>query len=379
MLRYQIHETYFDPMLTCFQCFLVIIVDRLASLYLKMANSSISTCLSSSYKVEVNLKFSDDLDTDNVIGTIIDLNILNQFGGVATLYQGYTNAKIELRLTVLVCDVKSLKCEGVEMCDSNPKLNLNFINHPIVDESSKIFKRLILTATQSFENMDETPGKLKSLSLKLVLSFEASSQQVLKQKLVHGFHEFLFQHSRSDSETDSETDSESESDSNSEPCEEIKVVCGDKKIFFDKKVLCSISDVFQTIFENPNNIESQSGTVHLEDIRPETVESFKRLLHDDTVQESDLNVGALLLADRYNVQPIAHLCLDHLKTNVTKENFPEIVKASDLINDKDLQEAAINFARKNIGLLEDDPEVKKFIRANKDCFITVFEEIMFKK
>ena len=334
--------------------------------------------MSSSYKVEANLKFSEDLDTDSIIGTIIDLNILNQFGGVAMLFQSYTNAKMDLRLTVLVCGVKSLKCEGVEFCDSNPKLNLNFINHPTIDESSKIFKGLILTATQSFENMDKTPGKLKSLSLKLVISFEASSQQVLKQKLVHGFHEFLFQHSSSDSDSDSETDSESESDSK-EPHEEIKVVCGDKTIFFDKKVLCGISDVFQTMFENPNNIESQSGTVHLEDIQPETVESFKRLLHDDTVQESDLNVATLLLADQYNVQPIAHLCLDHLKTNVTKDNFPEIVKASDLINDKELQEAAINFARKNIGLLEDDPEVKKFIRANKDCFITVFEEIMFKK
>ena len=84
-------------------------------------------------------------------------------------------------------------------------------------------------------------------------------------------------------------------------------------------------------------------------------------------------------ADLYNIQPIVKLCIDHLKSNITKDNFPEIMKASDLINDEGLLCAAVDFDSKNIGTFENDPDVKKFIRTNQDSFIKVFEEMMFKK
>ena len=49
------------------------------------------------------------------------------------------------------------------------------------------------------------------------------------------------------------------------------------------------------------------------------------------------------------------------------------------ISDKGLLCACVNFATKNIGTFENDPDVKNFIRANQDSFIKVFEEMMFKK
>ena len=133
------------------------------------------------------------------------------------------------------------------------------------------------------------------------------------------------------------------------------------------------------MFENPNNIECQNGSVTLEDVDTNTIVAFKKFLTNHQIKEEEFNVSMLLFADRYNIQTIVELCLNNLKINMTKENFPEIVKASDMISDKGLLQAAINFAKQNMGTFEDDPNVKKFMRANQDLFINFFEEMMFKK
>ena len=112
---------------------------------------------------------------------------------------------------------------------------------------------------------------------------------------------------------------------------EVRVICGSEIIMFDKDLLCSVSDVFRTMLDNPNNVECQSGSINIEEVDPKTILSFKRLLQKHYIDIKDLNVATLLFADRYNVQPIVRLCIDHLKFNITKDNFPEIVRASDLV------------------------------------------------
>ena len=131
------------------------------------------------------------------------------------------------------------------------------------------------------------------------------------------------------------------------------------------------------MFENPNNAESQNGAVCLEGIDSDTIKGFERLLNCHIIKEKDLNVDMLLFADRYNIQPIVHLCLKHLKRNISKENFVEIAKASDLINNMDLLHAVANFISKNIGTFEDDPHVRSFM--SSECFSKILETMMFKK
>ena len=216
------------------------------------------------------------------------------------------------------------------------------------------------------------PEKLKSVSVTFQVSFEATHGHIQKQALIQGFsavHKFLIQ----------KANGVAEEGNYASTSKEVKVICGGETILIDKDLLCSVSDVFRTMFDNPNNVEYLSGSINIEEVDPNTIISFKNLLQKHHVNNEDLNVATLLFADRYNVQPIVRLCIDHLKFNITKNNFPEIVKASDLINDKGLLCAAVDFAFKNIGTFEDDPDVKKFIRTNQDSFIKVFEEMMFKK
>ena len=199
------------------------------------------------------------------------------------------------------------------------------------------------------------------------------TEATLKQTLIHGFSGINQQFKKA-------TLGKNKTSPNApKPTEEINIVCGDQSTMFNKALICSISDVFKTMFQNPDNAEFQNGTVRMEEIDPSTIKAFERFLNCHIIKEEDLNVGMLLFADRYNIQPIVQLCLKHLRKNVTKENFVEIAKASDLINDKDLLQASVTFAIKNIGTFDDDPEVRQFMRSNPACFAKVFENMMFKK
>ena len=165
---------------------------------------------------------------------------------------------------------------------------------------------------------------------------------------------------------------------NSELSEDFELKSNDKKVTFDKELLCQVSDVFKRMIENPMTSESQEGCINLNGISIQTIESFKKILTKNTIDCKDLNVEMLVFADRYNIQPLVKFCQNHLKNSVTKENFMDIVKAADVINDKDLMQAAAKFASLNIGKFDKDPEIKNFIKTNPECFANIWELMMFK-
>ena len=237
-----------------------------------------------------------------------------------------------------------------------------------LDEScAKISRRNFRGVPQASLFLDLTLGqpydekKLKSVVGNIKISFEASKGRILKQTLINAFSTINKRYSSPQSE-------------------KVRMICNDTTVSFDKKVLCSISDVFKTMFENPNNIESQNGAVCLEEVDPSTVEALQRLLCDHhTLREEDLNISMLLFADRYNIKPIFELCSNHLMKNMKRENFVEIAKVADMINASTLFKAVAEFICKNIGTFEDDPEIRNFMRSNPECFAKVLEIMMFRK
>ena len=90
------------------------------------------------------------------------------------------------------------------------------------------------------------------------------------------------------------------------------------------------------------------------------------------VDTKDLSVDVLMFADKYNIQPLVKLCLDHLQKNVSKENFMDIVKAADVMKDQDLLEAAAKFAYLNVGKFQMDSEAQDFVMANSHCFANIW-------
>ena len=141
---------------------------------------------------------------------------------------------------------------------------------------------------------------------------------------------------------------------------------------------CKISDIFQTMLENPKTLESQNNCIELKNISSETIKAFKNIMTKDTINPQDLKVELLVFADRYNIQPLVRFCKDNLKNNICKDNFMDIVKAADVIADKDLLQSTAKFAALNIGTFEKDQEIMNFIKSNPECFAKVWELMMFK-
>ena len=326
------------------------------------------------FEVKINLTGLDIQYVDDKLHIRQKVNVLNYFHGDFHIRDADCTVNDRKCIAFYIRNVDNIIGNILkasldpkwEFEDEQPQMQMN-------DKKSKFDEgfetALLLKRLRRKQNSSE---KLKSISITIQVSFEARPEHIQKQTLIQGFsavHKFFLQKGNG-------VVTEGNYASTSK---EVKVLCGNETILFDKDLLCSVSDVFRTMFDNPNNVEYQSGSINIEEVDPNTIISFKNLLQHHHVNKEDLNVATLLFADRYNVQPIVRLCIDHLKFNITKDNFPEIVRASDLINDKGLLCAAVDFASKNIGTFEDDPDVKKFIRTNQDSFIKVFEEMMFKK
>lgn len=200
--------------------------------------------------------------------------------------------------------------------------------------------------------------KITKVSGTFTITVEAGNGYMLKERFIRQINPFVtIEHSK----------------------EDIQIKCDDgETITFDKHLLCLISDVFRTMLENPNTLESQGNIVILKGVTSATIKTFKDILKNSVIKEDNLSVEMLLFADMYNVQPLVKLCQEHLRTRISRENFMDIVKAADVTNDKELLKAAAKFATSNVGTFDQDQEIKDFIKNNAQCFASVWELMMFK-
>ena len=343
-----------------------------------------TSCSSTKHEVEIEFKCTK-LD-EHYRGT--NLNVKKTFH-ILDFYHGIlmiTDKKIDesQRCLLILCYIANVDNTTATLYEfSAPEMDPNLRlgeSHELHEAKAKLHH------FESGENVEEdavcthftyttdssNTAKLRNISGIIEISFEACPGQIKKQSLIQGFSNLNQNYIKTYIQKVPKK-------GNPNSSENVKLICGDVTEVFDKTILCSISDVFDAMFSNPNNMECKNGAVYLEEVDPITIQGFSRLLTSNLVKEEDLNVSMLLFADRYNIQPIFQLCLDHLKKNMTLENFPEIAKASDLITNNSLLQAAAEFASKNLGKFDDNPDVKNFIRANPECFAKVFENMIFKK
>ena len=335
-----------------------------------------TSCSSTKHEVTIEFKCTklDERYRGSDLALKTHIQILNFYHGVLMI----TDRKINewrrcLQIVCYIADVDyitgSIQLSAPEMVLYPQDYQLLADKATIKDfESQENEEKDVLLMTVEYR----LRTKLRNLSGIMKISFEACPGQIKKQSLIQGFSNLNQNYIKTYIEKVPKNFKLKSS-------ETVKLICGEATQVFDKTILCSISDVFDAMFSNPNNMECKNGAVYLEEVDPITIQGFSRLLTSNLVKEEDLNVSMLLFADRYNIQPIFQLCLDHLKKNMTLENFPEIAKASDLITNNSLLQAAAEFASKNLGKFDDNPDVKNFIRANPECFAKVFENMIFKK
>ena len=165
--------------------------------------------------------------------------------------------------------------------------------------------------------------------------------------------------------------------------EDFTISCQDQLFHFNRLYLSTISPVFERMQKEPLGNEHDFVKIdHPEKFwcQPETIQSFKNVIYNDSVDEEDLTPQLLMFCDYYDIKPIFKLCYNHIIQTFSKENYLERIKICYLLNDNQvLLTRAATFIKENFGKLEKSPEVMEFMKNNPECWIKIMELMMFPK
>ena len=165
--------------------------------------------------------------------------------------------------------------------------------------------------------------------------------------------------------------------------EDFTISCQDQLFHFNRLYLSTISPVFERMQKEPLGNEHDFVKIdHPEKFwcQPETIQSFKNVIYNDSVDEEDLTPQLLMFCDYYDIKPIFKLCYAHIIQTFSKENYLERIKICYLLEDKQvLLTRAATFIKENFGKLDKSPEVMEFMKNNPECWIKIMELMMFPK
>ena len=157
--------------------------------------------------------------------------------------------------------------------------------------------------------------------------------------------------------------------------EDFHIKCNGETIGFNKAMLQSVSDVFQTMFKRDSNKEVMEDCVELEDFSVKTITAFKSSILEGDVESPTIEL--MMFAHKYNVKPLLQYCERHVGENVNKGNIFKVIKAAYFIDSDNLMNKAVNFLVKNAKTLKDTEDWKMFKEAHPDCFIKMKDLLMF--
>ena len=162
--------------------------------------------------------------------------------------------------------------------------------------------------------------------------------------------------------------------------DKIKIISEGQSFTFDKMLLCTYSDVFKTMLENPNNKEALDCTIEIEDFSAKVINTFHRILFtsENTVKKEDFSVKLMMFAHKYNIKPLFNICRNNLMDSISMDNIYDTIKAAYFIDDDDLMLSASRFVTNNKGqFAHDNDEWSEFQKLHPQCFVRIMNLIMF--
>ena len=159
--------------------------------------------------------------------------------------------------------------------------------------------------------------------------------------------------------------------------EDFHIKCNGETLAFNKAMLQSVSDVFQTMFKRDTNKEVTEDCMEIEDFSVETIKDFKSAILKG--EASCPTVELMMFAHKYNVKPLVQYCERHIGEDVYSGNIFEVIKAAYFLDSDNLLNKAVEYLVKNARRLNDNEDWKVFKKAHPDCFIKMMDLIMFSK
>ena len=160
--------------------------------------------------------------------------------------------------------------------------------------------------------------------------------------------------------------------------EDFTVICQDQNFKFHKNYLSTISPVFKTMI-NDSYIESENGTVKIEDTEPEIIQAFKNVLYHDSIYDEDLTPQLLMFAKQYLIEPLMHMFRNNLVNNLSNENVVDAIKVAYWNEDEELLKCGVKYVVQNLGTFEDNPDYDDFLKAHPDFSVKIMKMMMCKK
>lgn len=112
-----------------------------------------------------------------------------------------------------------------------------------------------------------------------------------------------------------------------------------------KSVLCARSPVFCAMFESDTK-EARTGIVHIQDIRPDTLEQMLFFMYKDSLGDNmswEMAAGLYYAADKYRIQALKDRCVSVLIEKLSVANVCEALLLADTHQDEVLMQAVKDF------------------------------------
>ncbi|KAG5681558.1 putative RCC1 and BTB domain-containing protein 2 [Polypedilum vanderplanki] len=113
------------------------------------------------------------------------------------------------------------------------------------------------------------------------------------------------------------------------------------------KVILKRSEVFAKLLSDTEN-ETESDIIELKDIKHEViVEMCRYLYYDEIPKIKILALPLLVAAGKYSIDDLAEKCEKYLMTNITFENYYDVLTTAYELQKEDLRKVAADFVIKN--------------------------------
>jgi BTB/POZ domain len=124
--------------------------------------------------------------------------------------------------------------------------------------------------------------------------------------------------------------------------------CQGKKLKAHKLILAAASPVFEAMFKEGTK-EHHDNYVNIEDIDSDVFEVFLRFLYSGQVDQLDeMCFDLFTAADKYDVQPLRNICIQHMSDNISVDNAVEVLALAERHSIEPTKSLALQFIKANI-------------------------------
>ena len=136
---------------------------------------------------------------------------------------------------------------------------------------------------------------------------------------------------------------------------DVVLQCQGKEFKAHKLILAAASPVFEAMFQEGTK-EHEDNYVNIEDMDSDVFEVFLRYLYSGQVDKLEEMFTVLLAAaDKYDVQPLREICIQHMPKNISVDNAVNMLVLADRYNVEPIKLQAQKFITNNIiSLLKTD-------------------------